>query len=253
MGIWFKQWVVTVVLCVCLPGLVAAKAPSVQTLLKRSENMMRGKSSYMRMEMRITTPRWSRTVKMESWAKGVDLSFIHIQYPPRDKDVTFLKRSKDMWQYIPKVERTIKIPASMMMQSWMGSDFSNDDLVRESSLIDDYNTRLLETRLKVYIIELIPKEMAPVQWGKVVMHLHREYYVPVYQAFYDEMGGLVREMKMSKIKRIGKRWFPHHWTVIPKDPDKQGHTTNIIIKDVMFDIPIKSSVFSLRELRRKSR
>ncbi len=251
----FKSWgyVLVSVLCWTCFSNVYSNSLTVTELLKRSENMMRGESQYIQMDMKITTPKWKRKITIQSWSKGTTLSLIHILYPPRDKGVSFLKRDQEMWQYIPKVERTIKIPTSMMMQSWMGSDFTNDDLVKESSLVNDYTAIIKERRSTVIIIELTPKPSAPVTWGKLIMHLHTKYYIPVVQVFYDELGNKVRKMEMDEIKKIGDRWVPHYWKVSSLLPEKKGHFTEIFIKEVVYDQVIRDSLFSLRELRRKSR
>tara|TARA_B100000427_G_scaffold98455_1_gene80972 strand:- start:1812 stop:2594 length:783 start_codon:yes stop_codon:yes gene_type:complete len=217
-------------------------------IISKTEAMLRSNSSMMDMTMKIVTPKWQRTIKCSIWSKGYDYSFIKIHYPRRDRGITFLKREKQMWQYIPKVERVIKIPPSMMMQSWMGSDFTNDDLVRESSYITDYNVTLLETTTKHYNIQLIPLETAPVTWGKVIMHIDKQTYIPSYQAFYDELGALVRIMEMTDVKQIGKKWYPMKWLIKPQEKQKQGHNTMIEITQLKIDIPIKDTLFSLRKL-----
>ena len=217
-------------------------------IITKTENALRGDSSKMDLEMMISTPKWSRAVQCSIWSKGSDFSFIHIRYPKRDKGVKFLKRYNEMWQYIPKVERTIKIPPSMMMQSWMGSDFTNDDLVRESSLITDYHATLLASTDDYFKIQLIPLETAPVTWGKVVMHIHKIYYIPTYQAFYDELGELVRIMEMTDIKKIGKKWYPMTWLITPQLEEKKGHYTRMSITKLKMDIPLDDTFFSLRQL-----
>ncbi|MBH37825.1 outer membrane lipoprotein-sorting protein [bacterium] len=222
---------------------------SVNDIIEKTESMLRANSSMMDVSMKITTPKWNRTIKCSIWSKGNDYSFIQIHYPKRDKGVTFLKRDKQMWHYIPKVERVIKIPPSMMMQSWMGSDFTNDDLVRESSYITDYKATLLETTTNNYKIQLIPLETAPVTWGNVIMHIDKQTYIPVYQAFYDELGVLVRIMQMSDIKQIGKKWYPMKWSINPQERAKKGHNTSIEITKIKLDLPIKDSFFSLRKLK----
>uniref|UniRef100_UPI00356B2A01 outer membrane lipoprotein-sorting protein n=1 Tax=Sulfurovum sp. TaxID=1969726 RepID=UPI00356B2A01 len=134
------------------------QANEAQAIIKKLEKNLRGDYMYSTMSMIVTSKRGKRTVKIESWSEGNDKSFIKILYPKKDKGITFLKIDNQMWQYIPKIERTIKIPPSMMLQSWMGSDFTNDDMVKESSLEEDYNAKLLSKSTNSATLELIPKE-----------------------------------------------------------------------------------------------
>jgi len=247
-----NKHLLTAILILTLSTTLHSTPPSTETLLKNAENVMQGDSSHMILEMTITTPKWSRSVHIESWSKTKDFSYIHILYPPRDRDVTFLKRYNEMWQYIPKVERIIKIPPSMMMQSWMGSDFTNDDLIRETSLSDDYTATLLKTKETYYILELIPKESAPVTWGKLIMHLHKTHYIPLYQGFYDEKNNLVRILEMSNIQKLNNKWFPMTWTVTPQEKKKKGQHTTLTVKTAEFDIPLQDNLFTRRHLKNPS-
>ncbi|MCI5132049.1 MAG: outer membrane lipoprotein-sorting protein, partial [Candidatus Electrothrix sp. EH2] len=119
----------------------ADNAGTAKEIIKKVEDNLNGKTAEMKITMTVKTKRAERTMKMQSWSVGKDKSFIKILYPGKDKGITFLKMDNSMWQYVPRIEKTIKIPASMMLQSWMGSDFSNDDLVRESSISEDYTVR----------------------------------------------------------------------------------------------------------------
>lgn len=156
------------------PLLFAAPAPDsldisldVDQVIKQVEDNLNGKTAVIAMTMVVKTKRAERTMKMKSWSEGNKKSFIKILYPGKDKGITFLKLDNAMWQYVPRIEKTIKIPASMMLQSWMGSDFSNDDLVRESSISEDYIKKLLEETEAEYRVELLPKPDAPVVWGRL--------------------------------------------------------------------------------------
>lgn len=228
-------------------------AQDVKTILQKSDDLMRGATSYGEFEMQVTTPRWKRTMRMQSWSKGTKKSFIKVLYPERDKGTTFLRIDNEMWQYVPKVERTIKIPPSMMLQSWMGSDFTNDDLVRESSIVDDYTATLLEAGSPNYKIQLIPKPEAAVTWGKVILWVNTSTYVPVREEFYDEDGALVRIMKFENVTKLPDRYFPTRWTMLPQTEDKKGNTTVIIVKNMTFNKPVDAGTFSLEALKRMSK
>jgi outer membrane lipoprotein-sorting protein len=231
-----------------------ASAVDVKELLRRSDDLMRGESSYSEIEMKVVTPRWQRTVKMKSWSQGTKKSFIKITYPKRDKGVTFLKIGNEMWQYIPKVERVIKIPPSMMLQSWMGSDLSNDDLVKESSIVEDYAAKLLSEDKTTYEIELLPKPDAAVAWGKVVYRLDKKNYLPVKVYFYDEDNILVRKMIYSDVQEVSKgRYLPMHWLMEPTTEDKEGHQTIIVMKKAVFNSRVDKKIFSLRSLKSMSK
>jgi len=145
----------------------------IKEIVRKSDEKFRGTSSTGSFSMTIQRPTWSRTISMKSWSLGTDYSLIYVTAPAKEKGQVFLKRKNEMWNWVPTIERMVKVPPSMMMQSWMGSDFTNDDLVRESSIVKDYTHKLLgeETidKYPCYKVELIPLENAPVVWGKVLM------------------------------------------------------------------------------------
>jgi len=188
-------------------------------ILKKSEDNLRGQSTIAEMKMTIIRPKWTREMEMKVWAKGEDYSLIYLKAPKRDEGTTFLKREKEIWNWVPNIERVVKMPPSMMMQSWMGSDFTNDDLVQSSSILNDYDHQLVgETTvsdLLAYEIELIPKPEAPVVWGKVKTWISKEHYVQLKVEFYDEDDYLVNKMEMSEIKEISGRMFPTHLKKTP--------------------------------------
>lgn len=221
--------------------------------VRKSEKLMRGNNSYSKMDMMISTSRWKRTVKMEGWSEGDDKSFIKILYPRKDKGVTFLKLDNEMWQYVPKIEKIIKIPPSMMLQSWMGSDFSNDDLVKQSSLSKDYTSKLIGRDGDMCQYELIPHEEAPVVWGKILLDIHKDTYVPERVVYYDEDGVKVRSLLYSAVVKLKDRYFPMTWEMVPHTEDKKGHKTLIQVKEMQFNEGVDASVFTMRALKRLSR
>lgn len=221
-------------------------------IIKQLEDNINGKTAQLDITMIVNTSKTTRTMQMSSFSQGKDKSFIKILYPKKDAGITFLKIDHAMWQYVPRIERVIKIPSSMMLQSWMGSDFSNDDLVRESSISQDYNTKLLEETEKTYIVELEAKEEASVVWGKLIMEISKEFILPLNVKYYDEDNLLIRVLTYNKIKKFNDRFYPTHWEMIPKTQDKIGHKTIMTINKAIFDEEIDKSYFTKNALKRYS-
>ena len=228
-------------------------AENAQNIIKKVEKNLRGDYMYATMKMIVTSKRGQRTVKIESWSKGNKKSFIKILYPKKDNGITFLKINTQMWQYIPKIERTIKIPASMMLQSWMGSDFTNDDMVKESSLEEDYNAKLLSKRSNFATIELLPKENTAVVWGKIIITVDLKNAVPLKEIYYDDMMKKVRIMTFSKVEQHGSHKIPMVMELKPLDANKKRNRTKIIFEKVDYDTKINPSYFTKQALKRYSR
>ncbi len=223
-----------------------------EEIIRRSDEKVRGESSESTITMKIIRPGWTREMTMKAWSKGDELSIILVTAPARDKGIAFLKRDKELWNWQPTINRIIKMPPSMMMQSWMGSDFTNDDLVKESSIIKDYTHKIIgeeeiDDRMS-YIIELIPKEDAPVVWGKIISWIDKTDYLQLKSEMYDEDGLLVNTMYGKDIKMLGGKLLPARLEVVPAD--EEGHMTQIIYEELAFDIPVKSSFFSTKNLKR---
>jgi len=232
---------------------------------RRAEDALRSDRTYMEAEMTIQSPRLTqpRVVAFRSWDdRAQKRSFIRILTPPKDAGAAFLKLHPNLWSYIPRVERTLRIPPSMMLQPWMGSDFTNDDLVNESSDIDDYDHRLLgvdpgveaaggdaEARPRAYVVEYVPHEDAPVVWGKILTWIEVEHGTPLRQEFYDEDGEKLRTMAFSDIREVGDRNVPHLWSVTPHN--KEGHGTVIAIREFRFDETFDDHVFTTRNLKQR--
>jgi outer membrane lipoprotein-sorting protein len=231
-----------------------------RSVARRAEDALRSERTYLTGEMTVFSPRLlrPRVVAFENWD---DLpgkrSFIHITSPAKDAGSTFLKLHPNLWMYIPRVERTMRIPPSMMLQSWMGSDFTNDDLVRESSQMDDYDHELLgidpapegHEGLRAYVVAYTPHEDAAVVWGKIVMWIEVEHGTPLREEFYDEDGEKLRVMRFDSITEVGRRHYPHLWTMTPLD--KKGHETRIRIHAIEFDAEIDDAVFTKRNLTKR--
>lgn len=220
-------------------------------IIKKVDQKMRGNYSYQEMEMKIVRPEWERSITMKSWSKGTTYALILITSPAKEKGQVFLKRDKEMWNWVPSIERMIKIPPSMMMQSWMGSDFKNDDLVRESSIVVDYEHNYLGEEdvdgIPCWKLELEPKPEAPVVWGKIIAWIDKEYN-QLKVEYYDEDGYLVNIMNQTDIKQMDDREIPTHLEMIPAD--EEGKKTEINILSASFDDPIPDSFFSQQNMQR---
>lgn len=231
-----------------------------RAVAERAENTLYSERTYMEAEMTVVSPRLSsdRVVAFQNWDdRPGKRSFIRITRPTKDADTTFLKLTPNLWMHVPRVERTLRIPPSMMLQSWMGSDFTNDDLVRESSALDDYDHVLLgldpapkgHPDHAAYVVEYRPHEDAAVVWGRIVTWIDVERGTPLRQEFYDEDGEKLRLMEFGDIRLVGDRHYPHRWSMRPLD--KQGHETRIVVREVRFDVELDDQIFTKRALTRK--
>jgi len=227
-------------------------AQDAREIVKKADEKFRGVSSQGEMTMLIQRPAWSRTISMKCWTLGNDFSMIYITSPAKEMGQVYMKRYSEMWNYVPSIERMIKIPPSMMLQSWMGSDFTNDDLVRKSSFEKDYVHSLQgEENLSGYAcyrIRLLPKEDAAVVWGKIVMWISREDYFWLKGEFYDEEGTLVNTEILSEIRQMDDRRMPTKLEMIPAG--KQGQKTILTFDKLRFNTGIKESFFSQLNMRK---
>jgi len=223
-------------------------------IVKNSDDKARGLTSEGEMTMTIVRPGWTRSVTMKSWQKGNDFAMILVTLPVKDKGQVFLKIKTDMWNWLPSIGKMIKLPPSMMMQSWMGSDFTNDDLVRESSVVKDYTHTLLgkETvREEVcYKIELMPLEDAPVTWGKIMLWITVEGFNQWKAEFFDEDMDLVNTLNAYDVRKMGDREIPVRMEVIPVG--KQGQKTILETKKAVFNQPIEDSFFTQQNMKKLS-
>ena len=232
-------------------------SPTARELAERVEQTFRGDSGFLDATMIVKSPRLPepRRVRFQSWDdRGGKRSFIRILEPSKDRGSAFLKLQPNLWSYVPRVERTIRIPPSMMLQSWMGSDFTNDDLVRESSVIDDYEHRWLGVDpsyqgARAFVLEYSPREGAPVVWGRIVAWIDPERTAPLRQEFFDEAGVKLRVMTLGEFRDVGGRAYPHRWTMTPLD--KPGHETAIEVNAVRFDEKFDDEIFTQRNLTRR--
>ena len=220
-------------------------------IIEKTEQQMRGETMYSELTMTTVRPRYTRDVTMKTWSKGEDFSLILITAPARDKGTAFLKRQKEIWNYVPNIDRMIKMPPSMMSQSWMGSDFSNDDLVRESSTISDYRHSILREEVyqgrSCWVLELIPKPESSIVYGKVLLWIDKQHYIQLKIENYDEDGSLVSTLLFSEVKLMGGRTMPTLMEMVPAD--KPNQKTVIRYTDARFNAPIEESFFSVQNLK----
>jgi hypothetical protein len=247
------------VLLLAIVAAVAAQAPApafAQTdpiaIIDRVDRMLRGDSSRGTFTMEVVTENWDRSMTMEVWSLGTDYSLVRVQAPRREAGTATLKAENDIWNYLPKVDRTIKIPASMMGGAWMGSHFTNDDLVKESRLVDDYDIEIAfdgddPDGVTVWEFVLTPKPEAPVVWGRIEYRIRQRDYMPLWTKFYDEDGELARTMEHSAFTEMDGRLLPAVMNMYPAD--KPGERTTMRYEEIEFDIDVGPSFFSLRNLQ----
>jgi outer membrane lipoprotein-sorting protein len=221
-------------------------------IIRKADDKFKGKSNTSEMKMTIVRPDWKREITMKGWALGNDYSIILVTAPARDKGQAFLKRENEMWNWQPTIDRVIKLPPSMMLQSWMGSDFTNDDLVKESSIVNDYSHQLEADStingMEVFKIVLTPKPEAAVVWGKIVTFIDKEEYNQHLVYYYDEDDYLVNTMVMSDLKIMGGKLLPGKLEMIPAD--EPNNRTVIEYLDMEFDVDVTDKFFSLQNTKR---
>jgi outer membrane lipoprotein-sorting protein len=217
---------------------------------RRLDELFRSGSSRAIVSMQVTTPHYSRSLKMEIYSRGMDDTLVRILKPAKERGVATLKRGSEMWNYLPKIKKTIRIPPSMMSASWMGSDFTNDDLVRESSWETDYDVTLLAGQpAGQAALAYVPKPEAPVPWQKVVGYFDAETLIPTAIEYFDEKGRKARTMTFDEVGVLGGRTLPKRIVLTPLLGDKRGHSTVMVYEEAEFDIPLKEGLFSLTTLR----
>ena len=237
-------------------GAAAAAERSLPELVDLANKALRGDSSHGLLTMTVETPDWKRSIAVEGWNKDRTLAYIVIRAPAKDRGETTLRRRNEMWLWMPKVERVIKIPPTMMHSSWQGSDFTYEDIVKADSIAKDYTYKLLATRHEaertVYRIECLPKPDAPVVWGKVVtetaVYEQDQSVVPLREEDYSERGELIRTIILSDVKIMSGRRVPSRLECIPAQ--KKGQRTTLVYKELEFDIPLKDDFFSYQRLQK---
>jgi hypothetical protein len=223
-----------------------------RALLEHIDDLFRGDASIATLRMEIRTERWERTLRMQAFSEGTERSLVRILAPPRERGTATLKVADDLWNYLPNVDRTIRVPAGMMSASWMGSHFTNDDLVQETRFSDDYDFRIASRPDAepegVWMIEMTPKPRAPVVWGRVEIDIEDESRLPRQTRFYDERGRLMRTLSYHDVQEMGGRTIPSRMRLTPAD--KPGEYTELIYEEIAFDASIPPGTFTLEALRR---
>ena len=249
--------VAVVLACTVASGLAVATAAeeplrSARAILDRVDDLFRGSSAHGEMTMTITTAHWTRALALEFWSRGTDRTLVRILAPTKEKDTATLRVGNELWNYLPKVKRVIKLPSSMMSASWMGSHFTNNDLVKESRMAEDYTFEqtFVGARDGEEVIEVtcLPKPDAAVVWGKVIVRVRRSDDLPLAIPYYDERMQLARTMTFSDFKTLGGRLLPSKMTVVPAD--KPTESTVVRYDSIEFDPPLDDETFSLRNLQR---
>lgn len=232
---------------------MAAQEPTAKEIIEKADNKFYGEESAVSvMKMTIVRPTWERTVEFKSWNEGTDKSLTLITAPASEKGQTFLKRGNEMWSWNPSISRLIKLPPSMMSQGWMGSDYTNDDILKESSVVNDYNHEIVaEETYEGHLcwkIKMVAKEDAAVLWGHQIRWIDKKDFLFLKSELYDEDGYLVRTELGSKVKHMDGRLIPTLIELIPADEENQK--TIIEIKEAQFNTPIKDSFFSQQNMKR---
>ena len=234
-----------------MPGLHAQDL-SAKEIIQKADEKNRGLSSQGSITMTVIRPDWSRTITMKTWSKSRDYSLVLITAPARDKGQVFLKIKTEMWNWVPSIDKTIKIPPSMMLQSWMGSDFTNDDLVKQSSIVVDYVHKLLGKEkvrgVDCYKIEMIPLPEAAVVWGKVIMWITVSGYDQWMAEYYDEDNKLMTVSNSYDIRKMGDRDIPTRLEMVPQN--KKGQKTVMQIDEMKFNTRVEETFFSQQSMKK---
>ena len=221
-------------------------------IIKKADDKNRGITNRSEMTMTIVRPTYSRSVSMKAWSKGTDYALIYITAPAKEKGQVFLKQKREMWNWVPSIERTIKIPPSMMMQSWMGSDFTNDDLVQQSSIVKDYDHKLLGKEdvrgISCYKLELMAKPDAPVVWGKIITWITTDGFDIWKSEYFDEDNVLVNAENAYDLKKMNDRTIPTRFEIIPTN--KPGNKTVLEIHNSVYNEPVADDFFSQQNMKK---
>ncbi|MDR1975311.1 MAG: outer membrane lipoprotein-sorting protein [Bacteroidales bacterium] len=231
---------------------LSALGQDTKEIVAKAENLLRGeKTSYSEMQMQIVRPKYTRTLEFKSWAETDGNSMTLITAPAKEKGQSFMKMGNNMWSWNPTIQRLMKMPPSMMSQGWMGSDFSNDDILKESSLVKDFTHTLIASEtvggMQCYKIQLIPLPNADVVWGKILIWISKDDYFEMKVEFYDEDNVLVKTHTASNIATFDGRKLPSITEIVPADQPK--NKTIITIKTIKFNIAIDKNFFSQQNMK----
>lgn len=221
-------------------------------IVRRCDDLLRGEESYCQLAMTITRPKWTRAVEMEAWTRGTEQSFIRVLSPPKEKGTTFLKKHREAWQYAPSIDRVIKIPPSMMLQSWLGSDFTNDDVVRADSIIVDYTHAIVreitDQGVDCWVVAAVPKPDAPVVWGRIELQIRKPDFIAVRVDYFDEDGAKIKSYDTAEYAEIEGRRLALRMTM--RDLTRPGYQTEIRYSGLTFKPEMPPDIFTQQNLRR---
>ncbi|SVA42255.1 uncharacterized protein METZ01_LOCUS95109, partial [marine metagenome] len=220
-------------------------------ILDSVDDIYRSNTSHGILTLAVTTTNWQRTLTLEQWSKGKNKHLIKVLKPKKEKDLATLRVDTNVWNYMPKVKKVVKIPSSMMSSSWMGSHFSNDDLVKQSRMVKDYDFSIsfegIRDGIDIVEITCFPKMNAAVVWGKVEVIVYKEDFIPLRLIYYDEDLNLSRKLEFSNIQIIDNKKIPLKMQMVPEN--EPGESTTIQWKEIKFDLTISDDFFSLRKLQ----
>ena len=220
-------------------------------ILDNVDDIYRSNASHGIITLAVTTVNWHRTLTLEQWSKGQDQTLIKVLKPKKEKGLATLRVDKNVWNYMPKVKRVIKIPSSMMSSSWMGSHFTNDDLVKQSRMAEDYTFSItfegMREEKNIVEITCLPKNNAAVVWGKVIVTVYRDDFIPLNMIYFDEDLQLSRTLDFKNIKMMGGKMIPTQMVMIPLE--NPGESTTVQWEEMEFDSNLNDDFFSLRKLQ----
>lgn len=238
-----------------IQGFSLAQEENGTTIVRKADQKLRGDARKAEVSMKIVRPNWDRTIQMKMWSLKNKYSLTLITAPAKEEGQAFLKRGNEIWNWVPNISRMVKMPPSMMSQSWMGSDFNNNDLIRESSILTDYNHKLVGSKKirgrECYKIKMIPKKDAPVVWDKVITYISKNNYLQLRSEYYGEDGNMQELMKFSEVENMDGRQIPTKLTMIPKDKD--GQKTILKYHSNDFGIDIDPGFFSKQNMKKLSK
>ena len=251
-----KNWF-SIIFFILIQGLIMNALPaqdlSATDIVRKADEKFNGEeSSYSVMSMKVIRPEWQRTIEFKSWTLGRDFALTLITAPAKETGQTFLKRGSEMWSWNPSISRLIKLPPSMMSQGWMGSDYTNDDILRESSVVNDYLHEIIGEETingrSCYKIRMTAKENASIVWGKQIRWIDKKDFLVLKAELYDEDGYLVRTETGSDIRIMDGRTITSKIELVPEEEPE--NKTLVEIKEIKFNIPAEESYFSQQNMKR---
>ena len=250
-NIYRPAWIL--LLWVSFSGVIYGQEISATDIVRKADEKFNGeKSSYSEMSMTIVRPSWQRTIEFKNWTLGKDFALTLITSPAKEAGQSFLKRASEMWNWNPSISRLIKLPPSMMSQGWMGSDYTNDDILRESSIVKDYTHEITGEEViggrMCYRISMKAREEAAIVWGRQIRWIDKKDFLMLKAELYDEDGYLVRTETGSDIKEMDGRAIPTKIELVPVDEPENKTVVKMI--SIKFNFPVEESFFSQQNMKR---